>query len=163
MNIKLKNKFLYFNNYKLRCASGKRGFTNNKKEGDGKTPKGSFKLLSIFYRKDRISKIKSVLRKRIIKKKTGWCDDPNSTSYNQLINFPFDESAEKFWIKKNIYDVIIILNYNLKPTMKKKGSAIFIHIARRDYLPTKGCIAINKRDMMLLISKIKTSTKIIVN
>ena len=151
MNIKLKNKFLYFDNYKLRCSIGKRGITVNKKEGDQKTPKGTFKFKSIFYRKDKLSNLKSFIKKKIIKKNMGWCDDPKSRFYNKLIELPFKESAEKMWLKSGIYDIVLVLNYNLKPIIKNKGSAIFLHLAKRNYSPTKGCIAVNKKDMFLLL------------
>jgi L,D-peptidoglycan transpeptidase YkuD (ErfK/YbiS/YcfS/YnhG family) len=160
MNIKLKNKFLYFDEYRIKCAVGKRGITHKKLEGDCKTPSGVFKFNSIFYRKDRIPKIKTNLQKKIIKKNMGWCDESDSKFYNKLIKFPFNFRAEKFWLKENIYDVVIIINYNIKPVIKKKGSAIFLHIAKKNYAPTKGCIAISKKDMTLLISKINIKTKI---
>jgi len=163
MNIKLKNKFLYFNNYKLRCAIGKRGIVLNKKEGDKKTPKGTFAFKYILYRKDRIPKIKSILSKKIIKKNMGWCNDPNSKFYNRLIKFPFKYRAEKLWLNKKIYDLIIIVNYNLNPTIKKKGSAIFLHLAKKNYTPTMGCIAVNKKDLLFLITKINSKTKLIIN
>ena len=163
MNIKIKNKFLYFQEYKIKCAVGKRGITSKKKEGDEKTPIGTFTLKSILYRNDKISKIKSSLKKYTIKKNMGWCDDSSSKDYNRIIRFPFAFSAEKLWLTKNIYDVIVVINYNLKPIIKKKGSAIFLHIAKRNYKPTKGCVAIAKKDMILLISKINKKTKIIIS
>ena len=163
MNIRLINKFLYFDNYKLKCSLGKRGITNNKKEGDQKTPKGTFLFKSIFYRKDKISNLKSALNKKIIKKNMGWCNDPGSKHYNKLIYFPFKESAEKLWLAKRVYDVIVVINYNLKPVIKNKGSAIFLHIAKKSYSPTKGCVAINKKDMLFLITKINNKTKLIIN
>ncbi len=163
MDIRLINKFLYFDNYKLRCAIGKRGITNNKKEGDQKTPKGTFSFKSIFYRKDKISNLKCVLNKKIIKKNMGWCDDPISKYYNKLIYFPFKNSAEKLWLKEKIYDIILIINYNLKPVIKGKGSAIFLHIAKKNYAPTRGCIAINKKDMLFFITKVNSRTKLIIN
>ena len=163
MNIKLKNKFLYFGKYKIKCAIGKRGITSNKVEGDKKTPKGAFGLKSIFYRKDRVSKLKSSLKKYIIKKNMGWCDDSNSRYYNKMIKFPFDLSAEKLWLRKNIYDIIIIIDYNINPTIKNKGSAIFLHIAKKNYKTTDGCIAITKKDMRLLAFKINTKTKIVID
>ena len=160
MNIKLKNKFLYFNKYKIKCSIGKRGITIKKLEGDNKTPAGVFKFKSLMYRQDRIPKIKSRLKKIIIKKNMGWCDDSNSKHYNKLIKFPFNFKAEKLWLNKNIYDVIIVINFNMKPIIKKKGSAIFLHIAKKNYMPTKGCIAISKKNMKLLISKIDIKTKL---
>ena len=158
MNIKLKNKFLYYGKYKIKCAVGKRGITVKKREGDNKTPAGLFKFKSIFYRKDRIRKIKTRLKKTIIKKNMGWCDDSNSKFYNKLINFPFNFKAEKFWLNENIYDVIIIINYNVEPIIKKRGSAIFLHIAKKNYKPTRGCIASSKKDMFVLINRITTKT-----
>ena len=162
MNIKLKRKYLYYLNNKIKCTIGKNGITEKKQEGDLKTPKGIFKLIKIFYRKDRIKIFKSSLKKYYIKKNIGWCDDPNSQYYNRLIKFPFRGSAEKLWRKDNIYDVIIVLNYNLNPVIKNKGSAIFLHICKKNYLPTKGCIGINKKDMMNLIINIKNNTKLII-
>ena len=162
MYIELKNKFLYFNKYKIKCSLGKRGITSKKIEGDNKTPRGTFSFKSIFYRKDRIPKLKSLLKKVVIKKNMGWCDDSNSRSYNKLIKLPFNYSAEKLWLVKNTYDVIIIINYNLKPIIKNKGSAIFLHIARKNYTPTRGCIAISKKDMNLLTNQINKKTKLII-
>ena len=159
MNIKLKNNFLYLDQYKIKCAVGKRGITDKKLEGDNKTPSGIFRFISIFYRKDRISIAKSHLQKVVIKKNMGWCDDSNSKFYNNLIKFPFLCSAEKLWLTENIYDIIVIISYNINPTIKKKGSAIFLHIAKKNYTPTKGCVAISKKDMKLLIGKINYKTK----
>ena len=131
MNIELKNKFLYFQKYKLRCSIGKRGISIKKREGDKKTPKGEFRLKYILYRKDRIFNFKTKLKKIAINKKMGWCDDPNSVYYNKIINYPFKFSAEKLWKKENIYDIIIVIDYNLNPVIKNKGSAIFLHITKK--------------------------------
>ncbi len=90
----------------------------------------------------------------------GWCDDVNSPYYNQLIKFPFKKSAEKLYLKKNIYDLILILNYNTKPTIKNKGSAIFLHIANKNFNPTKGCIAIKKKDLIKILPLITKKTYI---
>ena len=118
-------------------------------------------LIVIFvFALDRISKIKSKLKKNPIKKNMGWCDDISSKHYNKMIKFPFSLSAEKLWLKNNVYDVIIVINYNLKPIIKNKGSAIFLHIAKKNYAHTRGCIAITKKNMILLASKINNKTKI---
>jgi len=163
MDIKLKNKYLYFNKYKIKCAIGKRGITRKKVEGDNKTPAGIFKFQGIFYRKDRLPNFKTSLKKKAIKKNMGWCDDPNSVFYNKLIKFPFNKTAEKMWLNNRIYDVVVIINYNLKPTIRNKGSAIFLHVAKRNYTPTKGCIAVSKKDILFLVSKINKKTKLIIN
>jgi L,D-peptidoglycan transpeptidase YkuD (ErfK/YbiS/YcfS/YnhG family) len=162
MNIRLKGKYLYYLNFKIKCAIGKNGTTKNKHEGDLKTPKGIFKLKKVLYRKDRIKFFKSPLKKYFIRKNVGWCDDPNSKYYNREIKLPFKGSAEKLWRKDNIYDLIIVINFNLNPAIKNKGSAIFLHICKRNYTATKGCIAINKKDMMNLLVNIKNSTKLII-
>ena len=160
MNIELKNKFLYFQKYKLRCSVGKRGISIKKKEGDKKTPKGEFKLKYILYRKDRIFTLKTKLKKIIIKKNMGWCDDSGSIYYNKIINYPSKFSSEKLWRKDNIYDIIIVIDYNLNPVVKNKGSAIFLHIAKKKYRPTNGCIAASKNNIRLLASKISKKTKL---
>ena len=162
MNITLKNRFLYFLNYKLKCSVGKSGITNKKKEGDNKTPRGKFKIEYILYRKDRIINLRTRLKILEIKKDMGWCDDSNSKNYNQLIKIPFKYSYEKLWLKENIYDIILVLNYNIKPVIKNKGSAIFLHIAKNKYQSTKGCIAISKSNIKLLVSKLNLKTKLII-
>ena len=90
----------------------------------------------------------------------GWCDDTRSKYYNKLIRFPFILSAEKLWLNENIYDILLVINYNTKPVIKKKGSAIFLHIAKKNYKPTRGCIAISKKDMKQLIDIINNKTKL---
>ena len=160
MNIILKNKFIYLQNYKLRCSIGKNGISYKKKEGDNKTPRGKFKLKYILYRKDRIPNLKTKLKKIVICKEMGWCDDPNSKYYNQMVKLPFKGSAEKLWLKDNIYDIIIIIDYNLNPVIKFKGSAVFLHLAKNTYQSTKGCVAINKNDMKLLLEKINKKSKL---
>jgi L,D-peptidoglycan transpeptidase YkuD (ErfK/YbiS/YcfS/YnhG family) len=162
MNIKLKGKYLYYLNYKIKCSVGKNGITKNKQEGDLKTPSGIFKLKRIFYRKDKIKFFKSSLKKTIIKQNMGWCDDINSRYYNKLIKFPFKKSAEKLWRKDNMYDLVILINYNLRPTLKNKGSGIFLHISKKNYNLTKGCVAISKKDMLALIPNIKKNSKLII-
>ena len=160
MNIILKNKLLYFDKYKIKCSIGKNGVSFKKKEGDEQTPGGDFKFKYILYRKDRILNLITKLKKIIIKKNMGWCDDPKSKYYNQLIKFPFKHSAEKLWLKENSYDIILVIDYNLKPIIKSKGSAIFLHIQKNKYQATKGCIAISKKNMETLIGKINKKTEI---
>ena len=160
MHIFIKNKFITFNSYKAKCAVGKRGIKLKKREGDLITPKGTFDITKIFYRKDRIKHLNTKLKKNIIKKNMGWCDDPRSKNYNKLIFFPFNFSAEKLFKKENIYDIILVLNYNSKPIFKNKGSAIFIHVAKKDFRPTKGCIALRKQDLKKLLKIINKNTKV---
>ena len=161
MHILIKNKKLTFNNYKVKCAIGKRGIGVKKREGDQITPKGKFKIKYILYRKDRISNLKTKLLKKTINKKMGWCDDPKSIFYNKLIRLPSKYSFERLYKKNNTYDIILVLNFNINPTIKNKGSAIFIHVATKNYKKTEGCIAVNKKDLRQMVEKI--SKKTIVN
>ena len=128
-----KSGLLKYKDLKFRCALGKAGIGKKNKEGDNITPKGNFKILKIYYRKDRLKKITSKFKIIKITRNMGWCDDPNSKKYNQLIKLPTNYSYERLYRKENIYDLIIVLNYNIKPTIKNKGSAIFIHVASKNF------------------------------
>ena len=160
MHILIKNKSLIYNNYKVKCALGKRGIGNKKKEGDLITPKGSFKINGILYRPDKVKNLITKLRKKTINKKMGWCDDPKSKKYNQIIKLPFKFNFEKLYRNDDIYDIIFVLSFNTNPIIKNKGSAIFIHIAKRNYSPTKGCVAIKKDDIKKLAREINRKTKV---
>ena len=120
MNIIIKKHFLLYKGYKLKCSIGKSGLTYSKKEGDLATPKGLFKLGLLYYRKDRIKLSKCVIKKRIIKKNMGWCDDSRSRKYNQEVSFPFKYGAEKLYIKDKTYDIFVNIKYNHSPIVKGK-------------------------------------------
>ena len=155
--------YLKYKNLKFRCALGEAGIKKKEKEGDSITPKGTFKIIKIYYRPDRIKNITTDLKKIKIKKNMGWCDDSRSHFYNQQIKLPNKFGHEKLFRNDNLYDLILVLNYNINPTIKHKGSAIFIHIAKNSYKKTKGCIALKKEHLIELISKIKKNTKIKIN
>ena len=160
MHININKKYLTFKNFKVKCAIGKKGIGLKKIEGDLITPKGSFRVKRVFYRKDRIKYFESKIPKSIIKKNMGWCDDPKSKYYNKLIRLPFSFSFEKLYRKDNIYDLILVLNYNISPIKKNKGSAIFIHIAKKNFSSTKGCVAIRKFELIKLIKYLNKSSKV---
>ena len=149
-------------NYKAKCAIGKRGIGIKRKEGDLITPKCKYKIKYILYRKDRIRKIQSKIKRIAITKSMGWCDDPRSRDYNKLIKLPTNYKYEKLYRKENVYDLILVLNFNMRPIVKKKGSAIFIHIARKNYKKTEGCVAINKISLLRVIKKLKNNTKVLI-
>tara|TARA_B110000881_G_C18141601_1_gene301771 strand:- start:38 stop:529 length:492 start_codon:yes stop_codon:yes gene_type:complete len=163
MHILIKNKKLFFNNYKVKCSIGKRGIGIKKKEGDQITPKGKFKVKYILYRKDRIPNLKTKLAKLVIRKDMGWCDDPRSKFYNKLVRLPFKYNFEKLYRSDNIYDIILVLNFNLNPIRKNKGSAIFIHVARKNYKRTAGCVSVSKKDLKRIVRKINKKTIININ
>ena len=158
MHIFVNNKKLFTDQYNVKCSIGKRGIGTKIREGDQITPRGKYRIKSILYRKDRILNLNTKMSKIIIQKNMGWCDDPKSQSYNKLIKFPFNLSAEKLYRIDNIYDIILVLDFNTNPILKNKGSAIFIHIAKKKYEKTKGCIAISKINLRKLIGMIDKKT-----
>ena len=160
MNIKIKKHLLLYKDYKLKCAIGKSGITSSKREGDLATPKGIYELGLLYYRKGNNQSLKCKIKKRIIKKEMGWCNDSRSKKYNQEISFPFKYGAEKLYRKDRIYDLFINIKYNFCPAIKNKGSAIFLHITDHKYKPTKGCIAISKNDFLKILPLINSKTKI---
>ena len=160
MNIKIKKHFLLYKGYKLKCSIGKSGIRSLKKEGDSATPKGIFKLGLLYYRKDKIKLPKCKIKKKVIKKNMGWCDDSRSKKYNKEIRFPFKYRAEKLFRRDNIYDLFINIKYNFSTVIKGKGSAIFLHITNNKYKSTKGCIAISKLDFLKILPSINNKTKI---
>ena len=161
MLIRLKNKdTLKIDEFSFKCCIGKKGLKTKKVEGDLATPKGAYLLKKLYYRSDKFKKIETLIPKIRIKKNMGWCNDPNSKSYNRLIKYPINSTFEKLFRKDNIYDVIMVLNYNMKPIIKNKGSAIFLHISKKNYSSTEGCIAINKSHIKKLLTLISKSTKV---
>tara|TARA_B110000008_G_C16762639_1_gene481275 strand:+ start:314 stop:805 length:492 start_codon:yes stop_codon:yes gene_type:complete len=163
MNIKIKKQILLYKDYKFRCSVGKSGITQSKKEGDLSTPKGIFKLGALYYRRDRIKLPLCRIKKKIIKKNMGWCDDIRSNKYNKEISFPFKWSAEKLYKKNKNYDILILIKYNYTKVVKKKGSAIFLHLTNKKYKSTEGCIAIMKKHFLKIIPLLNSRTKIIIS
>jgi L,D-peptidoglycan transpeptidase YkuD (ErfK/YbiS/YcfS/YnhG family) len=160
MIIVKKNGYLKYKNLKFRCALGKSGIKKKIKEGDNITPKGIFSITRIFYRQDKIKKIRTKVKKIKIKKNMGWCDDSQSPFYNKQVKLPNRFSYEKLYREDNLYDIILILNYNTKPVIKNKGSAIFVHVSNKFYKKTRGCVALKKDHLIKLISQIQKNTKI---
>ncbi len=153
------NNTLLYDNFKFKCALGEKGSTLKKIEGDKKTPKGTYNLGPVYYREDRISKIDTQLQILKIKKTMGWCDDVDNKNYNKIIKINKNIKHEKLFRKSRIYDILIPINYNTKNIKKNKGSAIFIHLTKK-YKKTLGCIAVSKKDMLILLKLINKKTKI---
>ena len=158
-----KSGYLKHKNFKFRCALGKGGIGEKKIEGDNITPKGKFTIAKIYYRGDRIKKISSKFELIKIKKKMGWCDDPDSKKYNQIINLPSKYNYEKLYRRDNVYDLILVLSYNLNPIIRNKGSAIFIHVAKKNYKKTSGCVGLKKANLINLVERINKKTKVIIS
>ena len=160
MIIVKKSVYLKYKNFKFRCALGKNGIKKKVKEGDNITPIGIFKIIKIYYRHDKIKNLKTSIKQKKIKKNMGWCDDPKSNFYNQQVKLPNKFNFERLYRNDRIYDLLAVLNYNTNPVIKNKGSAIFIHIAKNNYSPTKGCIALRKKNLLELLKTINQKTKI---
>ena len=160
MLIKLKNKDqLIVDDFIFKCAIGKRNLSSRKKEGDKTTPKGLFSLGKLYYRADRVKKPLTKITTKIIKKNMGWCDDINSKFYNKIMKINKKIKHEKLFRKDNLYDYLIVINYNIGKIKKNKGSAIFVHLTK-NYKPTAGCVALKKKDFIILAKLINNKTKV---
>jgi L,D-peptidoglycan transpeptidase YkuD (ErfK/YbiS/YcfS/YnhG family) len=144
---------LAFEGFSMRCSVGRSGFIRNKREGDGGTPIGTWPVRRVFYRADKIAKPETKLRLVEIGPADGWCDAPNDPNYNRLVKLPYPASAEDMWRDDDIYDVVVELGYNDDPVVPGKGSAIFLHLARKDYSPTAGCVAVALKDMRAILKR----------
>jgi L,D-peptidoglycan transpeptidase YkuD (ErfK/YbiS/YcfS/YnhG family) len=138
-------------NTSYRAAIGRAGVTGDKREGDGMTPRGTFRLRGCYFRPDRVLPPKMQLPMRELSRSCGWCDDPAHPLYNQFVKLPFAASHEDLWRDDHVYDLILVTNHNTNPIIPGKGSAVFIHIARDDYAPTAGCLALSKDDLLNIV------------
>ena len=161
MTILVKNKHtLQIDEFKFRCCIGKQGSTRNKKEGDKKTPIGTFGIDNLYFRKDRKEKPSTLLKCIEIKKNMGWCDNVHfPKKYNKLFKIDKKVKHEKLKRKDYRYDFIIPIKYNFNKPITGKGSCIFIHLTK-DYKPTAGCVALKEKDFLIMLKLIKKNSKI---
>ena len=161
MIIILKNKHsLKIDIFEFKCCVGKNGISRRKIEGDKKTPKGNFEIEKLYYRGDRVSKPFTKLKCVKIKKTMGWCNDiRDNANYNRLVNTRKKTKHEKLYRKDFRYDLIIPIKYNWRKKILGKGSCIFLHLTK-NYKPTAGCIALSKKDFLILLKLISPKTKI---
>ena len=143
--------FMVCEGQRLKCALGRGGIRADKREGDGATPVGEFALGRIFYRADRTAPPDSILPITATTPAMGWCDDPNHEDYNCLITLPHPAHHERMWRDDGQYDVVVEILYNCAPVRPGLGSAIFLHVAKPDYGPTQGCIALKLEDILGLL------------
>lgn len=135
----------------VRCAMGRSGRRTRKREGDGATPIGRWRLVEVFYRADRVARPLSRLPVRPLQPASGWCDAAADRNYNRLVRHPYAASAERLWRDDSVYDIVVVTSHNQQPRVRGGGSAIFMHIASDGYRPTEGCIALSERDMRLVL------------
>ena len=145
---------LEFCGRRVGCVLGRSGITNHKTEGDGATPAGCFTLRRILFRPDRIDRPVSALLVAPIGPHDGWCDDPRDPAYNRPVPLPYPASAETLWRDDGVYDIIVVLGHNDDPVVPGRGSAIFLHIARENFSPTKGCVALARADLIHILATV---------
>ena len=142
------------------CALGRAGITRTKREGDGAAPAGTFGLTAVLYRTDRGPRPATGLPVTAIARNSGWCDDPGARAYNRPVELPYPASAENMWRDDRLYDVVVVIDFNLDHPHSGAGSAIFLHIATPDFSPTAGCVAVSPGAMRRLLPRLGPSTVI---
>jgi L,D-peptidoglycan transpeptidase YkuD (ErfK/YbiS/YcfS/YnhG family) len=134
------------------CALGRSGITRDKHEGDGATPAGAHRLVGVLYRPDKVLRPATRLMAVPIRREDGWCDDPGDRRYNRPVRLPYTASHERLWRDDRLYDVVVILDYNLGQPVPGRGSAIFLHLAGPGFAPTAGCVAVGLEAMRRLLA-----------
>jgi L,D-peptidoglycan transpeptidase YkuD (ErfK/YbiS/YcfS/YnhG family) len=140
--------------HRFRAAVGARGIAAKRAEGDGITPTGVFPFRNVLYRADRLARPVTALPLQEIAPDDGWCDAPSDTAYNRPVKRPYRASAETLWRDDRLYDLLVVIGFNDAPVVPGAGSAIFLHVARGDYGPTQGCIALAKEDLLKVVAQL---------
>jgi L,D-peptidoglycan transpeptidase YkuD (ErfK/YbiS/YcfS/YnhG family) len=143
-------------------ALGRGGIRANKREGDGGTPRGTFRLRRLWWRADRMTRPMTHLPVRRIRGEDGWCEDPRDRHYNQPIRLRPDHSGDRLKRADRLYDLIIELDHNTRPRIAGRGSAVFVHVARPGFAPTAGCVALKADALQRLIARIGPRTRIVI-
>lgn len=143
---------------RYRCALGRNGVVIDKREGDGGTPAGILPLRRVLYRADRIPAPVTGLPASPIRHNDGWCDDPADPAYNLPVGLPYRGRHEELWREDGVYDLIAVLGWNDGPIEPGRGSAIFMHVARPNYEPTEGCIALSLIDLLEVLADCRPDT-----
>lgn len=151
---------LRFAGQAFRCAVGRSGIRAEKTEGDGATPAGLFLLRRVLYRADRIEAPATEIPMAAIAADDGWCDSPGDPNYNRPVKRPYPSSHERLWREDEIYDLVVVIGHNDDPPTPGAGSAIFLHVARPDYAPTEGCVALALADLRYLLARCGPETRL---
>jgi L,D-peptidoglycan transpeptidase YkuD (ErfK/YbiS/YcfS/YnhG family) len=144
----------------LPVALGRGGIRANKVEGDGATPRGRFRLVRLWWRADRLPRPRTLLPVRRIARDDGWCEDPADRNYNRPVKLAAGSKADRLWRGDALYDLVIELDHNTRPRVARRGSAVFIHVARPALAPTAGCIALPAPILRVLLARISAKTEI---
>ena len=142
------------------CALGRSGRRTVKREGDGATPVGAFKVRRAFYRPDRLMRPATRVPLEPLRPDDGWCDAVGDRNYNRKVKHPYPASAEQMWREDHLYDLIIVLDHNERPRVQGGGSAVFMHVARGDFEPTAGCIAFQRPELLRLLKLLRPGTTV---
>jgi L,D-peptidoglycan transpeptidase YkuD (ErfK/YbiS/YcfS/YnhG family) len=140
------------------CALGRSGRLAGKREGDGATPIGTFTLRRGFYRPDRLLRPRTRLSMSPTAPSDVWCDAPQDRNYNRPVQHPYPASAEQMWRSDGLYDVVIVMDYNERPRIAGRGSAVFMHVAGPGLKPTEGCIALARPHLLALLQAVRRGT-----
>ena len=135
-----------------RCCHGRGDIMVHKQEGDGATPAGLLPLRRVLFRADRGAAPATGVPTEPIAPTDGWCDDPTDARYNRSVRLPYPAHHEELWRRDSVYDIVGVLGWNDAPVVPGQGSAIFLHIARPDYTPTEGCIALSAADLRAVLA-----------
>lgn len=147
-------------NDRFDCTLGRTGVTIDKREGDGKTPIGTYPLRQVFYRADRVGRPETKLEVRELTPEVGWCEDPAHPDYNREVRLPHDSRHDRMTRDDHVYDITVIIGYNDDPPQSGKGSAIFMHLARPDFTPTAGCVGLREEDLRKVLKKVDKNSHI---
>ncbi len=148
--------------FALPVALGRGGIKANKREGDGATPRGTFRLKRLWWRAERHPRPPTMLPSRPIKEGDAWCEDPADRHYNRPVRLTPDSNADRLSRADNLYDFIIEIDHNTRPRIKGRGSAVFIHATREGFAPTAGCVALDLKALRLLLARLSPRTKIVI-
>jgi L,D-peptidoglycan transpeptidase YkuD (ErfK/YbiS/YcfS/YnhG family) len=144
------------------CALGRSSVTLRKREGDGATPAGMHELVLVYFRSDRVRRPRTLLPTIPIDPYLGWCDDPCDRSYNRPVRLPHRASHEMMWREDHLYDVVVVLDYNLATPQPNVGSAIFLHLAAPGFAPTAGCVAVSLETMRRVLLRAAPGTELFI-
>lgn len=144
------------------CALGRSGTRSRKREGDGATPRGTFRLESAFFRPDKLVRPRTRLPLAASRCNDGWCDATNDRNYNRRVKHPYPASAEHLWRRDGLYDIVVVVDYNRRPRRQGAGSAIFMHVAERGLKPTEGCVALTRRNLQKVLALTGPRTRFVI-